>query len=1051
MKKIGKWKRIILPLCAALTFADVPAAWAAEGTETPDTVWTEGATEAPAGSTGDLQTETLTEPQTDTVPAITEWQTETTSGFSAETSTELQTDPFTEPTESDPTENQVPSASETENSQQTESQTAGETFPEGCVCETVSEDGWLHSWECTVFQDVFVDACSCGADSLYPFEHDEMCIGQWRAMGKICTCGVGELPYNYHAEECACVTRLRMLLCSCQESSNDPVAHGDDCGYAVFLLGGEEVGGGGSLELASQSGSVVATQALPNGEYVAIPDARSVSREYNAIRFDAGESGYELRGQATADMVLGARGDYTDFWQPLTAPENLTNGISSYGARYTKVIFNNEDGYWYDIYIELCGYTDTVVYKDQVKDGVYPMVAFKKHAVGLEFHRCGNYVIRCQFMRNGTSTPAKLKVRLNFTDLDSRQIFGFKTENGSIDHRYVTDETTVSLADATEMAGISGLSILIGAGVESERGEETDVTYDINASGFYVGVGYGNNDKFSWENLNTVHYSKTTQGGVQDLTNATSELVLISQPRIIDPIQFTVTYHFADGSLEPAGVELPAAYTGQAGSSYTVEKIAANPSLWQGLGLAEQGIQVKGWNYGADMKKNWIAEGETVTLDSDIDLYINYSQGDYSIEYRYADGSEQPAGVTLPAGAAVSPGKTYTVESVPQAADYIAEGWYAAADRTGTRTEPGTQITVNGNRIFYVYYGKQPSRALAVTKTNAVTGEIISDAEFTVYEWDGSSYSCTAGKLAYQAEKKRYYIEGLYRTEENDGRYRVVETLVPAGFSGAWSMEFAVNRTDTGEVLELSAANDMQKGILVIQKKSSGDGTFLAGAEYQIAAAEDIVSPGGKTLEKKGTVLETVATGEDGRAKSAALYPGRYLVTEIKAPAGYALNKEPQTVEIAVSQDAAEQEYPVTFLDERLYAELTITKELDAEDIVWAHGNPAFIFKAEGEDALGNKHTYYSAVEFTEGTVGTDGKVTVSTQLTVPAGIYTVTEEKTMRYSLQGIHNVINGKASGSQVVFDLTDGQPGAATFYNVKINDEGAGHTALVKNHIG
>ena len=74
------------------------------------------------------------------------------------------------------------------------------------------------------------------------------------------------------------------------------------------------------------------------------------------------------------------------------------------------------------------------------------------------------------------------------------------------------------------------------------------------------------------------------------------------------------------------------------------------------------------------------------------------------------------------------------------------------------------------------------------------------------------------------------------------------------------------------------------------------------------------------------------------------------------------------------------------------------------------------------------------------------------------AGTYTVSEEKTARYRLDSIHDVVSGTVNGQTAVLDvsgkkdgtLTEGPKGAATFYNVKTTDEDLTHTAFVENTI-
>lgn len=72
----------------------------------------------------------------------------------------------------------------------------------------------------------------------------------------------------------------------------------------------------------------------------------------------------------------------------------------------------------------------------------------------------------------------------------------------------------------------------------------------------------------------------------------------------------------------------------------------------------------------------------------------------------------------------------------------------------------------------------------------------------------------------------------------------------------------------------------------------------LAGAVYEITAAEDIVTLDGTTRYTKGEVVDTITTAADGTAESCELYLGKYQISEITAPFGMVLNSEKVDVEL---------------------------------------------------------------------------------------------------------------------------------------------------------
>ena len=73
---------------------------------------------------------------------------------------------------------------------------------------------------------------------------------------------------------------------------------------------------------------------------------------------------------------------------------------------------------------------------------------------------------------------------------------------------------------------------------------------------------------------------------------------------------------------------------------------------------------------------------------------------------------------------------------------------------------------------------------------------------------------------------------------------------------------------------------------------------FLAGAEFEVTAAEDIITADGTLRAHKGDVVATITTDNKGYAETPLLYLGKYTVTETKAAYGYVNDCEPQTVEL---------------------------------------------------------------------------------------------------------------------------------------------------------
>ncbi len=102
---------------------------------------------------------------------------------------------------------------------------------------------------------------------------------------------------------------------------------------------------------------------------------------------------------------------------------------------------------------------------------------------------------------------------------------------------------------------------------------------------------------------------------------------------------------------------------------------------------------------------------------------------------------------------------------------------------------------------------------------------------------------------------------------------------------------------------------------------------YLAGAVFELRAAETITGGDGTVWFEQGELVETLTTASDGPAASGLLPLGRYVLVEIHAPEGYALDDTPHEVTL----DASDAYTPVVevraaLTNEYLPAEITLTK-----------------------------------------------------------------------------------------------------------------------------
>ena len=158
---------------------------------------------------------------------------------------------------------------------------------------------------------------------------------------------------------------------------------------------------------------------------------------------------------------------------------------------------------------------------------------------------------------------------------------------------------------------------------------------------------------------------------------------------------------------------------------------------------------------------------------------------------------------------------------------------------------------------------------------------------------------------------------------EGDYEWREISTADGYMISSKKAITVTADKTAVTKFVNKASAPD--KGKIKIHKRDAETRADLAGAKFEVAAAEDIYVGNGYCIYPKGTVIDTITTGTDGIAETTkALYQGySYTVTEIEAPKGYSISDEPtQTIKL-VEQQA---EFVVDFENEQNTIPFEITK-----------------------------------------------------------------------------------------------------------------------------
>ena len=291
---------------------------------------------------------------------------------------------------------------------------------------------------------------------------------------------------------------------------------------------------------------------------------------------------------------------------------------------------------------------------------------------------------------------------------------------------------------------------------------------------------------------------------------------------------------------------------------------------------------------------------------------------------------------------------TYTVHQV--------KGW------DGRELLPDFDVYVSQNGEVYRYLANNANfeSYIKIVKVDAETGKTIpyAGAGFQLYRPDGTLIT-QSFTYPEPVTIDTFYTndEGWLITPEKleyGTGYSLVEVSAPYGYVlNSEPVYFDVVQDASADeggiaVIEVIKENTAQKGIIKISKTgevfssvTESEGVYqpvysvqgLAGAVYEITAAEDIVTPDGTLRYTAGEVVDTVTTDDTGLAESEPLYLGKYEIREITAPYGMVLNGEVHTAELTYAgQEIEITETAASFYNERQKATVTLDKILEQNE-----------------------------------------------------------------------------------------------------------------------
>ena len=160
-----------------------------------------------------------------------------------------------------------------------------------------------------------------------------------------------------------------------------------------------------------------------------------------------------------------------------------------------------------------------------------------------------------------------------------------------------------------------------------------------------------------------------------------------------------------------------------------------------------------------------------------------------------------------------------------------------------------------------------------------------------------------------------------------DTYYLQCLTAIP-GYDIGDNSNFTIDKAyDWEDPFVVNVRLQPSKNVIELHLKDASDGKNVAGATFQIIAAENITTADGTLRYQENTVVDTISIGSDGIGRSQELFLGSYLVRQTGIPEYYGKVAEEKLVILKTRSDSKQRE-AVTLYEEKTSMEIALVDEL---------------------------------------------------------------------------------------------------------------------------